>query len=155
VRRSAVCVAVSLGAALAAPACAKGPFYLGVWKIQSAVAAPWANPVTSTDTAEMRSFIGKTVTLASKEISGPKVFACNGPHYKLSYFTADMLFEGQFGEMHDADKSKDPQKLATSLGFTGSSIMTLDTGCEIDWHFINPATAEIGLDDYVYTLKKQ
>ncbi len=28
-------------------------------------------------------------------------------------------------------------------------------GCEIDWHFIDATTLAIGLDDYVYVLKKQ
>jgi hypothetical protein len=32
---------------------------------------------------------------------------------------------------------------------------TLETGCEIDFHFVDAATVEIGLNDYVYTLKKQ
>jgi hypothetical protein len=103
----------------------------------------------------MNALIGKTVTLLPKEITGPKVFACKGPHYKLSDFTADMLFQGELGEMHDSDKSKDPQKLAAALGFTGTTFKTLETGCEIDWHFVDPSTVEIGLDNYVYTLKKQ
>ncbi len=93
--------------------------------------------------------------LAPAAISGPKVFACKGPHYKLSNFTADMLFLGTFEDMNDKDKKAEPRKLAASLGFTGASIKTLETGCEIDWHFVDAATAEIGLDDYVYTLKKQ
>jgi hypothetical protein len=28
-------------------------------------------------------------------------------------------------------------------------------GCDIDWHSIDQSTAEVGLDDYVYTMKKQ
>lgn len=32
---------------------------------------------------------------------------------------------------------------------------TLETGCEIDWHFVDPRTAEIALDNDVYTLRKQ
>jgi hypothetical protein len=37
----------------------------------------------------------------------------------------------------------------------GRGIRTLETGCEIDFHFVDAATAEIGLNDRVYTLKKQ
>jgi hypothetical protein len=44
---------------------------------------------------------------------------------------------------------------AASLGFAAGSIQTLETGCEIDFHFVDAATAEIGLNDNVYTLKKQ
>ena len=134
---------------------AKGQFWLGTWKLDSAVVAPWADPHDKPDAAAMQALIGKTVTLTPAAIAGPKPFACKGPHYKLSYFTPDMLFQGAFGEMHDKNKSADPKKLAASLGFTGASAMTLETGCEIDWHFVNPITVEIGLDNYVYTLKKQ
>ena len=66
-----------------------------------------------------------------------------------------MLFQGAFDEMQRADKKADPRALAASLGFTGSHIRTLETGCEIDVHFADDATAEIGLNDYVYTLKKR
>jgi hypothetical protein len=66
-----------------------------------------------------------------------------------------MLFQGALGELHDADKSKDPPKLAAALGFTGTAFKTLETGCEIDWHFVDPTTAEVGFNGYVFTLKKQ
>ena len=57
--------------------------------------------------------------------------------------------------MRSKNKSVDPNKLAASLGFSGNKIRTLETGCEIDFHFVDAATAEIGLNDYVYTLRKQ
>jgi hypothetical protein len=154
--RSFGSLATALTFALCLPTYAEQPFYLGTWKLESAVPAPWAtSPPDKSDTAESKTLIGKAVRLTPAAIAGPKVFACKGPHYKLSNFTADMLFQGAFGEMHDADKSKDPLKLAATLGFSGTSFETLETGCEIDWHFVNRSTAEIGLDNYVYTLKKQ
>lgn len=30
----------------------------------------------------------------------------------------------------------------------------LETGCEIDLHYVNDTTAEVALNNYVYTLKK-
>ena len=36
----------------------------------------------------------------------------------------------------------------------GKSVV-LETGCEIDFHFVDATTAEIGLNNFVYTLKKQ
>ena len=68
-----------------------------------------------------------------------------------------MLFQGAFDEMHRRDPSVDPAKLAARLGFHGSKWKTLETGCgnELDFHFPDPNTAEFGLNDYVYTLKKQ
>ena len=68
---------------------------------------------------------------------------------------ADMIFQGAFDEMQRASKKADPKALAASLGFSGSKIKTLETGCEIDLHFVDDSTAEAGLNDYVYTLKKQ
>jgi len=62
----------------------------------------------------------------------------------------DMIFQ-----MQHADKKADPRALAISLGFAGGPIKTLETGCEIDVHFIDDTTAEIGLNNYVYTLKKR
>ena len=46
-----------------------------------------------------------------------------------------MLFQGAFEEMQSKNESIDPNKLATSLGFAGKTAKTLETGCEIDFHF--------------------
>jgi hypothetical protein len=137
---------------------AADPFYLGTWKIASAVVAPWADPKNLRgDTAEMKGLVGKTILIAMNEISGPRGFACRAPRYELVDYTADMLFQGEFGEMRLRDKAVDPAKLAAKLGFRGAKWKTLETGCgnEIDYHFVDETTAEFGLNDYVYTLKKR
>jgi hypothetical protein len=154
-RRVSVLAAALTIAALAnvEPAHAADAFYLGDWKIDSAVEAPWAKPKISA--SETGRLIGKTVTLRAKDISGPQPIACKGAVYKVADYSADMLFQGAFEEMRDINKSADPQKLAESLGFTGKTFQTLETGCDIDWHFVNPTTAKIGLNNFVYTLKKQ
>jgi hypothetical protein len=130
-------------------------FYLGTWKLTSAVVAPWADAKRKPDEAEKTRLIGKSVVLAPKQISGPNPFACASPHYKVSDVGPDMLFQGAFDEMKASSKSADPGKLAASLGFSANRIKTLETGCEIDFHFVDATTAEIGLNDHVYTLKKQ
>jgi hypothetical protein len=152
---SATLLSVAIGSAILVSARAADSFYLGTWKFDSAIVAPWADPHNKPDVTEKNSLLGKTVTIAPNAISGPKVFTCKGPHYKLTDYTADLLFQGAFGEMHDSDKSKDPQKLALAVGLTSMPVKTLETGCELDWHFVNQSTAEIGLNDYVYNLKKQ
>lgn len=129
--------------------------YIGTWKLTSAAVAPWADPKQKPANAEMARLVGKTVVLQARQIGGPPPFACKAPHYQESDFTADMLFQGAFEEMQSKNKSVDPDKLAASLGFAGKKIKTLETGCEMDFHFVDAATAEIGLNDYVYTLKKQ
>jgi hypothetical protein len=69
-----------------------------------------------------------------------------------------MLFQGSFAEMKERDKSVDMKKAAATAGFhTGTEWKTLETGCEteVDFHFIDTATAAFGLNNVVYTLKKQ
>ncbi len=152
-RLPAVLVISAIAAFAAAPSRAADAFYLGNWKIDSAVEAPWAKPRISQ--SEKNSLMGKSVTLKAKEIAGPQAFACKGAVYKVVDYSADMLFQGAFEEMHDTNKAVDPQKLAEQLGFSGKTFQTLETGCEIDWHFVDQTTAKIGLNDFVYTLKKQ
>ncbi len=148
-----VCLFASIG--LAGPVVAADPFYVGSWTITTAVVAPWADAHRKPDDVERARLMGKAMILKSKEISGPRPFACAKPQYKVTDYGPDMLFQGAFDEMQRADKKVDPKALAVSLGFTGPRIKTLETGCEIDVHFVDDATAEIGLNDYVYTLKKR
>ena len=42
-----------------------------------------------------------------------------------------------------------------SLGFAGAPTKTPETGCAIDFHFVGDTTAEVGLNNYVYTLKER
>jgi len=148
---------------LTASASAADQFYLGTWKITSAVVAPWQvkRPYES-DLAEMRSLVNQTVVIQAKAILGPHAFACKGPHYQVKDYPADWLFQGAFGEMHARDRSADPVKIAAKLGFHGANSKaqtwkTLETDCgnEVDYHFLDSTTAAIGLNNYVYTLKKQ
>lgn len=138
-------------------ASAADPFYLGTWKIASATPGPWADRDRKLDAKEMQSLVGQTVIVKTNEMVGPRALACMGPKYEVKDYSADMLFQGAFGEMHSRDKSADPVKIAEKLGFRGSSWKTLETGCanELDLHFLDPNTAAFGLNDYVYMLKKQ
>lgn len=151
----AACFVTVIVAACGSAAKAADASYIGTWKLAGAVVAPWADPKRKPDSTEMTRLIGKTIVFQAKQIAGPPPFACKAPHYQESDFTADMLFQGAFEEMQSRNKSVDPDKLAASLGFTGKKVRTLETGCEMDFHFVDAATAEIGLNDYVYTLKKQ
>lgn len=136
---------------------AADPFYIGTWKIESAAVAPWWSEKQTPDPAEMKALVGTTFSIAHKTIAGPRQLACRDPHYQVKDYPADMLFQGQFGEMHLRDKSVDPAKIAAQAGFSGSSWKTLETGCgnEIDFHFLDPSTAAFGLNNYLYKLKKQ
>ena len=150
-------LALVFGAAVPV-ASAADAFYIGTWKIASAVVAPWwDDPAHQPDPAEMKALIGKTITITAKSMLGPRQFACSDPRYKVKDYPADMLFQGMFGEMHERDHSVDPAKMAAKVGFRGSSWKTLETGCgnELDYHFADPNTAEFGLNNYVYILKRR
>ena len=153
-RNHSFLAAALVGAALSTTAQAAAPSYLGPWRIDSAVMAPWAYAGRS-DAAEKARLLGKTVTLLPRAIAGPEPFACKGPHYKLVDYGPDMLFQGALEEQHDANPKVTAAALAASLGFVGASWKTLDTGCELDWHFVGPSTVKIGLNNYVYTLTKR
>jgi hypothetical protein len=149
------CAALCLRVVAYATADAADPSYIGAWQITGAVVAPWSTPARKPATAERARLLGKVIVFKSKLIAGPQPFACKGPQYKLTDYTADLLFQGAFDEMRRADKSVDPDKIAAGLGFKDTTIRTLETGCELDFHFVDASTAEVGLNDFVYTLKKQ
>lgn len=153
-----VLVVILLAGTLPVIASAAEPFYLGTWKIVSAVVAPWQKgPPHADDKSEMKSLVGKTVTIQPKAIVGPRSIACKTPNYRVRDYPATMLFQGAFDEMHRSDAAADPAKIAAQLGFRGSSWKTLETGCanELDFHFLDPSTADFALNNYVYTMKKQ
>ncbi len=147
------CILASL--VIAGAAHATDPFYLGNWTLTAAVVAPWADARQKPDGAEQARLMGKMVAFKAKEIAGPRPFACAKPQYKVTDYGADMIFQGAFDEMQRSNKKADPKALAASLGFADPKVKTLETGCEIDFHFVDERTAKAGLNDYVYTLKKQ
>ena len=126
-------------------------FYLGRWEIGSATVAPWAG-----NAGKPEPLVGKIIAITPKAITGSKTLACSGPHYELKDYTADMLFQGAFGEMHTRDKSADPAKIAAKVGFHGSTWKTIETGCanELDYHFIDQSHAALGLNNFIYFLRK-
>jgi len=139
-------------------ATAAEPFYVGTWKIVSAAPAPWASTVRKSDLAEGKSLTGKIVKIEATRILGPRQVACPKPNYEVKSYGVDMLFQGQFEEMKERDKSVDMAKAAASAGFRNATEWkTLETGCEteVDFHFIDANTAAFGLNNVVYTLKRQ
>jgi hypothetical protein len=145
-------------AAAISPAKAAEPFYLGTWKIVSAAPAPWASTERKADLDESKALNGKIVKIEATRILGPHQVACSKPNYQVKSYGVDMLFQGSFAEMKERDKSVDMTKAAATAGFrNGTEWKTVETGCEteVDFHFIDPTTAAFGLNNIVYTLKKQ
>ena len=139
-------------------ASAADPFYLGQWKVVSAVVAPWwDDPAHPPDPAETKILVGAPVVFTAGAIRGPRQLACSRLRYQIKDYPAGMLFQGMFGEMHERNHAVDAAKVAADAGFRGSRWKTVETGCgnEIDYHFIDSNTAAFGLNNYIYTLKKQ
>lgn len=132
-------------------------FFTGVWKIESAVVAPWWHEQTPPDPAWTRDLIGKTMRIAPLSMEGPGLITCAAPRYAVKLYPADLLFQGNFGEMSRRDKSVHPARIAASLGFRGTRWKTLETGCEnqLDFHFLNSRTGAFALDNYIYTIRKK
>jgi hypothetical protein len=155
-RYLSIALPAALLVSLSGPVSAASNFFLGDWKIEKAVVAPWADPANKPDDAEMKSLVGKTVRFKQKQIVGPGTLACKELKYEVVETGADMLFQGGLAEKPDGTKL-DADKLAAGLGFQGTSWKTLQTGCEneLDFHFVDETTAEFGLNNYVYTLKRK
>ena len=127
--------------------------------IESAVGAPWQDPYRS-DIAEMKSLARQDRGDPGKSDhwSGRQV-VCQGPALSGQGLSRRHALRRRI--RRDAAvrrcKSADPSRIAAKLGFRGSSWKTLETGCgnELDFHFLDPATADFGLNNYVYTMKKR
>lgn len=150
---AAILCAASLSSAEAADA-----FYLGQWKITEVVPGPWIKSEAELFPDEIKSLVGKTITLKADAIEGPGGFPCKGPRYEVMEGGPDMLFQGAFGEMNAQDPVQDPQKLAEKVGFTGTRYRTVLTGCEFAMDFSIGAdndTMMFALDNSVYVMKRQ
>jgi hypothetical protein len=150
--------AAILCAASLSSAKAEDAFYLGQWKISEVAKAPWTKSDAELDQSEMKTLVGKTITLKADAVDGPGGFPCKGPQYEVMEGGPDMLFQGMFGQMHGENASADPQKLAEQVGFAGAQYRTVITGCEyaVDFSFgADNETAKFALNNAVYTLKRQ
>jgi hypothetical protein len=132
-------------------------FYVGTWKIATVTVAPWWTDSRKPDPAESKTLVGQVFEIRPKQITGPRQVACKDPRFQVKEYSADMLFQGMFGEMRTHSKSADPAQIAAAAGFRGTKWKTLETGCdnEVEFHFLDDHTAAFGLNNYIYTLKKQ
>lgn len=119
----------------------------GPWLIVKAEPAPWAEKGAASD-AEAKSLLQKPVNILADRIDAPKPLLCRKLKYKITSFTPDMLFQGSLTA---------PAKQAAALGFKGSAIKTLETGCEseIDFHMVDEMTLLFALNDRIYTLTRR
>src|SRR5438270_9958103 len=50
-------------------------FYIGTWKIESAMVAPWWTEREKPDPAEMKTLVGRAFSITAKSITGPRQLA--------------------------------------------------------------------------------
>jgi hypothetical protein len=152
---------IGMAVSVATPVRADGAddtFFYGKWKITEAQEAPWVVAGETVDSTESENLIGKTIELSAKGIAGPGSFPCKNPQYQVIDGGPDILFQGSFGEMQSHDPNVKAEKLAEQMGLTGDKFRTVVTGCEyeVDFSFgSDEDTAKFGLNDYIYTLKRE
>ena len=123
------------------------PAFLGKWTITTSQPAPWSGPGDKPVESDLKALIGHDVTFLKDRIDAPSPLRCRKPHYEITAYTPDMLFQGSL---------TDPDKQANALGY-GKSIITLETGCEgaFDFHFMNDDSAMFGLNNRLYRLERK
>jgi len=138
-------------------AAAADPFYLGAWKVTSAVVAPWSTARSLPDRKQMLGLMGQPVTLSTGHIEGPRELLCSKPSYAIIATGAELLFQGRLDALERDGELGEAARQAANLGFAGNSWKTLDTGCTngLQLHFLTPRKAAFASNNYVYYLEKQ
>jgi hypothetical protein len=117
----------------------------GDFVITGSEPAPWADAERGAASAESARLQGKTVSFQPKAITGPAPFPCKNARYEIEPYEADMLFQGGLTK---------PDSQAAALGFTPGKIPTVETGCEIEFHFMDQDHAMVALDNRIYHLQR-
>jgi hypothetical protein len=127
----------------------------GVWTIESAATAPWADGADTASADEPKRLIGKTVTFGLKAVQAPSPIGCVKPHYVTRQDGPDMLFQGALAEPDKNGKPRDAAALARELGMTSAKVTTYEIGCsEFEFHALTPGKLVFGLNDRVYTMRQ-
>jgi hypothetical protein len=133
--------------------------FAGTWTITGAVHAPWEDPKSPMVDSDEKRMIGKTVTFEARRVAGPEPIGCKAPKYKITDAPFDMLFEGTLAKPPGTPAARPDaaaaERSARQLGFQGKTAKTLDAGCtELQFHLVDGDTALFGLNDRVFTMKR-
>jgi hypothetical protein len=127
------------------------PFF-GTWKTAGAQVAPWWTEPGAPP--EMNSeFQNTPIVFAAGKSTGPTIVTCKAPTYADSLVRPRTLFEGHLRDI-EAD--------IKALGFTGEEITQLNLSrtddnkdVSLDFPMVDDKTILLGLDNMIYTLKRQ
>jgi len=135
--------------------------FAGTWKITGAVHAPWEDPAHPMITDDEQRYDNTLVTISKDSMKGPDLLGCGKTEITVETLPFAGLFEGGLaadpkdpsGGDYDEVKAK---KLALELGFTAEPVPTLYQGCsEISLHLRDASTLLFGLNNRIFTMKKQ
>ena len=126
------------------------PFF-GKWKTVSAKVAPWWTEPGAPP--QMNPDFEKPVVFEAKKASGPPLTTCKAPIYTVNIVRPRTLFEG-----HLRDLAAD----TAALGLTDGEVTQLNYNCtddnkdvSLDFPMVDDDTILLGLDNMIYTLKRQ
>jgi len=143
---------------LPSAAFAQEPQFAGRWIITGATVAPWADPLQRGGAEEEKRLVGKVVAFGPHSILGPSPLGCPRATYTQRDDPPDMLYEGGLAEPDASGKPRDAAALAHALGLVGPVARTLETGAqcsEVSYHLLAPGLLSFGLNNRVYTLRRQ
>ena len=127
------------------------PFF-GTWKTATAQVAPWWTAPGAPPQMDPE-FQNTPIVFAAGKSSGPAIVACKAPIYAVDFTRPRALFEGHL---------QDPARDAAALGFTSEDITKMNLSCtddnrdvSLDFPMVDDDTILLGLDNMIYTLKRQ
>ena len=156
-----LCLAAFALLAISAPLARADDFaFAGSWKITGAVHAPWEDPDNPMITDDEQRYDGQVVTITRDSMKGPDLMGCGKTEITVETLPFAGLFEGGLaadpkdpGGAYDEAKAR---KVALELGFTTEPVPTLFQGCsEISLHLRDATTLMFGLNNRIFTMKKQ
>jgi hypothetical protein len=124
----------------------------GSWKVAKSEVAPWWDGKGEKPKAEP-GLDTQPIVLGDPASTGPGIFHCEKSLYTIRTTEPAGLFEGNLPE---------PDKQAAALGFKPGPITTMNQGCEsstgdleLDFPMVDDDTILLGLNNMIYTLKRQ
>lgn len=148
-RQVMVCVLLAVQCLGSGAASAKSVSMLGTWTVKSDAPAPWMQSGDKPVASDEKALIGHHMVFSKTKVAqpSPPLDPYCKPNYKVIDYTTEDLFQGGL---------TDPQKQAAALGFKGSTVPTVDTGCDgvAEFHFLDDDTVLFGLNNSIYRMER-
>ena len=143
-----LCVAPLPLPAHAQPARAERPTLIGTWRITRGMVAPWVK--RTEPTPDTKALVGETMRVSATRIDGSRLVQCSQPHFEVTRFAADALFQG--------DLPAPASKIARdALGFTRLPVPGISLNCDAglyEFHQADDETMLVALNNVIWTLTR-